>query len=373
MSVRTATARRAAALVVATGVMVSPARLCEGALSGPGDFAGTADTVSLFSPFAALDERAGVLRVPVVAWIHEKEDDRLRRLVVKGLERALGVPGNTDEERLFRQRIAPFLADNERGETLEITVGAQTVPVGTTDKRGYIERVVVLAAGEKQAAQRRENGRVFVTVGYRTRTTRGQLSAVVIPPEGVSVVSDIDDTIKITEVLDREAVFKNTFTREFRAVPGMAALYQRWEKEGAMFHYVSASPWQLMEFLEPFLKTAGFPAGTFHLRPLRAKSLRSIKSFLTDSEADKRRRIEDLCTLFPSRRFVLVGDSAERDPEIYGHVARLYASQVQRIYIRKVRGAANTPERFAGAFEALPPSKWRLFEDPSEITITPIP
>ena len=45
-----------------------------------------------------------------------------------------------------------------------------------------------------------------------------------VPPKGVSVISDIDDTIKVTEVLDRRRMLYNTFLREFKDVTGMVAV-----------------------------------------------------------------------------------------------------------------------------------------------------
>ena len=85
---------------------------------------------------------------------------------------------------------------------------------------------------------------------YRADTSDGderQLGGAVqlLPPRGVSVVSDVDDTIKISQVADHRELLNNTFLRPMEAVPGMPALYRRWAKDGAAFHYVTASPWQL--------------------------------------------------------------------------------------------------------------------------------
>jgi phosphatidate phosphatase APP1 len=80
-----------------------------------------------------------------------------------------------------------------------------------------------------------------------------------IGPKGLSVVSDIDDTIKISSVTVKEELMANTFFRPWRAVPGMAALYQQWGQEGAVFHYVSNSPWPLETVLEFFLSGKGSP------------------------------------------------------------------------------------------------------------------
>ena len=46
--------------------------------------------------------------------------------------------------------------------------------------------------------------------------------------------------------------------------------------------------------------------------------------------------IERILADFPRRRFLLVGDSGEQDPEIYGAIARKHPEQVERIFIRNV-------------------------------------
>lgn len=50
-----------------------------------------------------------------------------------------------------------------------------------------------------------------------------------IEPYGVSVISDIDDTIKDTRVLSgARTVLSNTFFNPTRAIPGMADAYLQW-------------------------------------------------------------------------------------------------------------------------------------------------
>ena len=64
------------------------------------------------------------------------------------------------------------------------------------------------------------------------------------------------------------------------------------------------------------------------------------------------------------RTLVLVGDSGERDPEIYGNIARLYPKRVRRIFIRAVRGENTDDERFFKAFKGVPREKWLIFTNP---------
>jgi len=46
-----------------------------------------------------------------------------------------------------------------------------------------------------------------------------------IAAEGVSIISDIDDTIRVSNVADRAALLRGTFVEPFAAVPRMAELY----------------------------------------------------------------------------------------------------------------------------------------------------
>ena len=59
-------------------------------------------------------------------------------------------------------------------------------------------------------------------------------TARLVEPEGLSVISDIDDTIKITEVRDSRRMLERSLLEDFAPVPGMAALYQDWTEQGAV-------------------------------------------------------------------------------------------------------------------------------------------
>lgn len=234
-----------------------------------------------------------------------------------------------------------------------------------------------------------------------------------IPPEGLSIISDIDDTVKLSDVLNKRELLRNTFLREFVPVDGMASLYRHWEEQhDAVFHYVSASPWQLQPELESFLRSTGFPPATFHLKSVRVNALPgsgdSLLNLLEKGASFKPRHIEvrlgsrthstpvhapmsvlahtravfmavvrrgvmqQLMQNFPRRSFWLVGDSGEQDPEAYGRVALaarrdLPDQEPVRIFIRTIKGANNTEERFLKAFEGLDPESWTLFGEPAEL------
>ena len=52
---------------------------------------------------------------------------------------------------------------------------------------------------------------------------------------GLSVISDIDDTIKETNVTQKRQLLRNTSLREFRAIDGMADFYARLRDAGRPF------------------------------------------------------------------------------------------------------------------------------------------
>ena len=70
-----------------------------------------------------------------------------------------------------------------------------------------------------------------------------------------------------------------------------------------------------------------------------------------------------------SRRFVLVGDSGERDPEVYGELARRHPRQVTRILIRDATDEPGDSTRFEAAFRNLAPGLWRVFREADSLPI----
>src|SRR5262249_24774087 len=136
------------------------------------------------------------------------------------------------------------------------------------------------------------------------RVFAGQIS--LVSSTGATVISDIDDTIKITNVRDRAATLRNTFLEPFPPVPGMVELYQNWARQGSVnFFYVSASPWQLFLPLRDFIRSNGFPAGAFYLKQVRWKD-ESLFNLFESPLKYKPQVIEPLMEKFRDRRFILV-------------------------------------------------------------------
>ena len=88
----------------------------------------------------------------------------------------------------------------------------------------------------------------------------------------------------------------------------MPALYRRWAKQGATFHFVSSSPWHLYEPIDEFLSSNDFPPRSLSLKLVRLTDKTLFDLFKEGTET-KPAQIEPILARFPGRRFVLVGDS----------------------------------------------------------------
>jgi len=335
------------------------------------------EEVIFFNTAARLDTVAGQWVAPIHGWIFEPETDSIRRMAVLAvLREALDVDDERAGERLFNRRAAAFLVDNESGKTLTLRVGDRTVTVGPSEQNGHLTGSIRLSLEEADRLSRPDKfGRQWVEFELVTSDSdRRRFSAktVLVQPAGLSVISDIDDTIKITEVTDHEEMIENTFFKPYRPVPGMARLYQGWAHQGAVIHFVSASPWQLYEPLTEFMSEHGFPAATFHLKTFYWKDSRFLSLF-ADPLDYKLKVVEPLIRSFPQRQFILVGDSGEKDPEAYGLLARKYPDQVAFILIRAMENESPDSARFRAAFEGIPPQRWHVFSNTEELTKVAFP
>ena len=72
---------------------------------------------------------------------------------------------------------------------------------------------------------------------------------------------------------------------------------------------------------------------------------------------------------YPERKFVLVGDSGEQDPEVYAALMHKYPGQVLKAYIRNVTDETAGNERFSTVFDGICTESWLLFDDPRSLVL----
>jgi phosphatidate phosphatase APP1 len=258
---------------------------------------------------------------------------------------------NEDEIARLRERIASFVADDDSREVVRVTFdedpeGRTYDLPGVTDANGLLMTELELPDASARAilaAQGSANGWLDFTAAVDKFEGKGR--ARLVEPEGISVISDIDDTIKITEVpAGKRIILRNTFLGDYKPTKHMPELYREFG-DGVMFHYVSGSPWQLYKLLGEFVK-GSFPEGAFHMKNVRKnlfdpESWHDSFEFAKGSEATLGQKVEQIGRIlksFPRRKFILFGDSGEKDPEVFRKIKREFGEQVSKIYIRDVVG-----------------------------------
>lgn len=272
------------------------------------------------------------------------------------------------QQQFFEQRTQGFSVDNKRRKKISVNILGQLLTLNQlTQPNGHVEDRLTLRLNKAQQQLALQSGLALSGVDNQGKITAFQGTVYLLPQQGWSVISDIDDTIKISNVRDKKELFKNTFYRPFQVVPGMAALYRQWTQQlGASIHYVSASPWQLYTPLAQFFQQQNFPMGTYHMKFFRWKDS-SFFNLFQSPVTYKMSVIKPMLTHFPRRKFILVGDSGEKDPEAYGELARLYPRQIIKIFIRNVSDEHPHNSRLQTAFRNISPATWQLFTDPKEI------
>ncbi|KAF8677396.1 hypothetical protein RHS04_05967 [Rhizoctonia solani] len=154
----------------------------------------------------------------------------------------------------------------------------------------------------------------------------------------VRLISDVDDTVKISEVLmGVRAIFHNVFVRHLEelVVPGMPEWFSMLESRGVRFHYVSNGPFELLPVLLEFFGVAGLPKGSVKLKSYGGRNL--FQGLWGESAADRKRgNVMEILDNFSQSKFILVGDSGEQDLELYSALAEERPDQILAIFIRDV-------------------------------------
>jgi Uncharacterized conserved protein (DUF2183) len=309
-------------------------------------------------------KQASDWRIDVRAKVQEPRD------VGAAIATLLGrVPAHDARElAILKARLADFIADDQSGEEIRLVFDADstqtpyriaaddgTFPSSNAD--GVVDGTLTLpdtVAQRLLTEQRSSDGWLTYHAVSRDHTGIGRVR--LIGPTGVSVISDIDDTIKVTKIpAGARVVAQNTFYRDFVSTTELAGIYR--DLAGAPVHYVSGGPWQLYRPLAMFLIDGHHPEGSFHMKPLAGgirspvTSLENLARFAMPAGTfeHKTSEISRIMKRFPGRTFVLIGDSGEQDPEIYRNMQSRFGAQVERIVIRDLTNARRLcPGRLTG-------------------------
>jgi hypothetical protein len=288
-------------------------------------------------------------------WVHTPREG-VEKILTKVVAKHFHLSDN--EKAIFRHRLEDLVANSRSKQ--EVSFAFEQDPDNEvfriqndegefedTDLNGIVEGFLKLSKSKAEALlqqQGAQNGWLRFKVISAGHEGNGRIR--LIPKQGAAVISDIDDTIKITGIpAGKDTVIVNTFFREFRAAPGMAAKYRAMADSGYAFHYVSGGPWQMHGPLSEYLidGSGGFPVGSFHMKSV-PKNLLEPSTWedlhqLVQGNATFEQKVEQISALltnFPERRFILIGDSGEKDPEVYAEIRKRFGAQVREILIRDV-------------------------------------
>lgn len=155
------------------------------------------------------------------------------------------------------------------------------------------------------------------------------------------VISDVDDTILISKATNLYQKLRLMFLKNARTrmpFEGVAAFYTALQKgiDGSYHNpifYVSSSSWNLYDLLVDFCSVRGIPRGPFLLRESRLDEFKFIASI---HKGHKLEKIEQILSTYSNMNFILIGDSGQKDAEIYRQVIHDFPGRILVVYIRDI-------------------------------------
>ncbi len=259
----------------------------------------------------------------------------------------ISAPRSASTRENIRLTLKRYASNEIPSARIAFDVGGEAGEV-VTDEEGFFEVEIApaipvsLPPGESWVG-------VKLTLAEAPHATGKPLTAmaeVLVPPASArfGVISDIDDTIVKTGATNflkhwRTVVANSADDRV--AFPGLAPFYRALRAgagggEGNPIFYVSSSPWNLYDLFERFLVLHDIPLGPILLKDL---GLDARKWLTGGHDAHKLEQIGIVLATYPHLPFVLVGDSGQRDAEIYTEAARRHPGRIAAIYVRDVTPA----------------------------------
>jgi phosphatidate phosphatase APP1 len=217
----------------------------------------------------------------------------------------------------------------------------------TTDQEGYFEFQLQLSSEIDRSLLWHP---VAFTVLDKIGKNDGPVKANgrILIPQGnaeYGIISDIDDTVLQTGATSFIRMMQKTFLYNAKTrlpFKGVAAFYRALHEGSQLspvknpLYYVSSSPWNLFDMLVDFLEIQKIPAGPLMLRNI---GLDAETLFSASHKNHKLKQIEKIFTYTGDLPFILVGDSGQKDPEIYLEVVRRHPGRIRAVYIRDVSKA----------------------------------
>ncbi|KAF1916404.1 hypothetical protein BDU57DRAFT_548122 [Ampelomyces quisqualis] len=200
---------------------------------------------------------------------------------------------------------------------------------------------------------------------YANGTLSGNATAFLVPTEGITFISDIDDILRVTKIYIPKEGLLNSFARPFRQWENMPEIYANWSRtlpNNTHFHYLTTTIEQATRnYMDFIYKT--YPGGSFDTRPLDFSDLSNTLHI-------RKHLLTRVFQTFPRRKFVLVGDTSNSDVmKAYPQLAHDYPDQVQCIFLRNT-SATDSQMWFpydTKHFKGLDSKRYMFFREPNDL------
>lgn len=139
----------------------------------------------------------------------------------------------------------------------------------------------------------------------------------------IIIISDVDDTIKVTHGLSSKSVM-NYFKGESASFPEMDILYHEWKNMGGQFLYLSSS-YQGIYDARKWIQEYQFPEG---------KVIQRDEDSYLDGKLFKKEELVKVFTdqeIYPDDLFLFLGDNFGEDDEVYEEIVREFKLEKQSI------------------------------------------
>ncbi|KAI1659218.1 hypothetical protein F4813DRAFT_25168 [Daldinia decipiens] len=199
---------------------------------------------------------------------------------------------------------------------------------------------------------------------YARGSDIGNATAYLVPPTGFTIISDIDDILRVTKIYDPKEGLLNSFAREFTPWRNMPDIYANWYATipNFHFHYLTTTPEQVTRnYMEFIYKT--YPLGSFDTRPLNFSDVSATLSI-------RKALLDKIFQTFPQRKFVLMADTSNSDVmKDYPQLVHDYPGQVQCIFLRNTT-ATDSSDLFpydTSGFEGIDQRQYMFFVTPDDL------
>lgn len=243
------------------------------------------------------------------------------------------------------------------GGNWSLTLPYPTTPEGDFDVFVPVRNTtgVILTGNETNQIQR-------LSV-FANGSDLGNATAYLVPPTGLTVVNDIDDILRVTQIYLPANGILNSFAKPYVPWLNMPEIYANWSQNipTMHFHYLTTTPEQITRNYMQFIYNY-YPDGSFDTRPLNFSDVNatlSIRKYLLDK----------IFQTFPQRKFILVADTSNSDVMLdYPEMAKQYPGQVQCIFLRNT--SATDDDKFpydTSGFKGLNQSMYMFFIVPDDL------